>query len=240
MRPTTSLNTSVVSRRCSYSSNEARRGTRKSWGQVRNDGKRIKFSMNRHDAHLDSVVGPLHGKPGANMFLKDPSSVSCTDGPFQQGKKAITCKRILNPCPISQRHNIGFMAVDALVQRRGASQYKPKWEGLCAEYVHDTNGFKVHALKPQTFMNLSGRRPSHTLKTCTVDPGWAINDTCPQRNDTQHRVPSTLNPQFQTLNPAPKTRQVAGRCSGGPRDPTLAKHDCDRRYQSAVWTDPDP
>ena len=60
------------------------------------------------------------------------------------------------------------MAVDALVQRRGAPQYKPKWEGLCAEYVHDTNGFKVHALKPQTFMNLSGGRPSHTLKTYTV------------------------------------------------------------------------
>jgi hypothetical protein len=98
--------------------------------------------------------------------LKDLLSIPCTKGAFQQKKKeAIPCKkRILKPRPMSQRHNIGFMAVDAVVQRRGAPQYKPKWEGLHTEYVHDTNGFKVHALKPQTFMNLSGTQ-TPTLHT---------------------------------------------------------------------------
>lgn len=53
------------------------------------------------------------------------------------------------------RHNIGFEIVDALAQRHGASPAKSKFEGLLQEC--SVSGNRVLLLKPQTFMNLSGR-----------------------------------------------------------------------------------
>lgn len=53
-----------------------------------------------------------------------------------------------------QRHNVGFMAVDAIVRRHGFPPLKPKFKGEFAEGAID--GEKVMVLKPQTFMNLSG------------------------------------------------------------------------------------
>ena len=52
------------------------------------------------------------------------------------------------------RHNVGFMAVDAIVRRHDFSPFKPKFKGEFAEGTID--GEKVMVLKPQTFMNLSG------------------------------------------------------------------------------------
>lgn len=51
------------------------------------------------------------------------------------------------------RHNLGFMAADALV-----SEYSGTWsKGFKGEYSEIfINGKKVFVLKPQTFMNLSG------------------------------------------------------------------------------------
>ncbi len=53
------------------------------------------------------------------------------------------------------RHNIGFMAVDEIVRRHGFSPARKRFQGLVSE--GRLGGEKVLALKPQTFMNESGR-----------------------------------------------------------------------------------
>jgi PTH1 family peptidyl-tRNA hydrolase len=53
------------------------------------------------------------------------------------------------------RHNIGFMAVDEIVRRHGFGPWRARFQGQCAEGTID--GEKVLALKPETFMNNSGR-----------------------------------------------------------------------------------
>jgi peptidyl-tRNA hydrolase, PTH1 family len=52
------------------------------------------------------------------------------------------------------RHNIGFMAADAIVRRHGFGPYRSKFQGALAE--GSIGDEKVHVLKPQTFMNDSG------------------------------------------------------------------------------------
>lgn len=54
----------------------------------------------------------------------------------------------------ASRHNVGFMAADALHRRYNFSAFRNKFDGLIAEANID--GQKVYLLKPQTFMNLSG------------------------------------------------------------------------------------
>lgn len=66
-----------------------------------------------------------------------------------------------NPGPqyAETRHNVGFMAVDALcAPKMGAGRvvsFRPRFEGQFAEIVHA--GSSVGVLKPETFMNASGR-----------------------------------------------------------------------------------
>jgi PTH1 family peptidyl-tRNA hydrolase len=52
------------------------------------------------------------------------------------------------------RHNLGFMVVDALARRVGATNARPRFKAEIAEAVH--NGEKIVLVKPQTYMNLSG------------------------------------------------------------------------------------
>ena len=52
------------------------------------------------------------------------------------------------------RHNIGFMAVDAIARRHGFPNFREKYQGLISEGAID--GERVLLLKPQTFMNASG------------------------------------------------------------------------------------
>ncbi|PCI01106.1 MAG: aminoacyl-tRNA hydrolase [Alphaproteobacteria bacterium] len=52
------------------------------------------------------------------------------------------------------RHNIGFMAMEAIADKHGFSNWKEKSKGLVSEGRLGTD--KVILLKPQTFMNLSG------------------------------------------------------------------------------------
>jgi PTH1 family peptidyl-tRNA hydrolase len=53
------------------------------------------------------------------------------------------------------RHNIGFMAVDAIARAHGFGPWKKKFQGEIAEGAID--GMRALLLKPQTFMNESGR-----------------------------------------------------------------------------------
>lgn len=54
----------------------------------------------------------------------------------------------------SNRHNIGFMAVDRLVHRHNFSQWRKKFQGEVSEGKLGTE--KILVLKPQTYMNKSG------------------------------------------------------------------------------------
>ena len=53
-----------------------------------------------------------------------------------------------------QRHNIGFMAVDAIARRHRFSPWRKRFKGEVSEGV--IAGRRVWALKPTTYMNLSG------------------------------------------------------------------------------------
>ena len=53
------------------------------------------------------------------------------------------------------RHNVGFRALDILAQKLGCKVDKGKFQGLYGQVNH--GGCKLLLLKPQTYMNLSGR-----------------------------------------------------------------------------------
>lgn len=53
------------------------------------------------------------------------------------------------------RHNAGFMAVDAIAREHQAPDFRPRFQGLVSEIV--LHGKRVILLKPQTYMNESGR-----------------------------------------------------------------------------------
>jgi peptidyl-tRNA hydrolase, PTH1 family len=56
---------------------------------------------------------------------------------------------------VRNRHNIGFMAVDAIARRHGFSPWKRRFQGVTAE--GSLGGERVLLLLPGTFMNDSGR-----------------------------------------------------------------------------------
>lgn len=61
------------------------------------------------------------------------------------------------------RHNIGFQLVDRLASKYGANwQYEARFEANVAVLVHA--GRKLMLLKPQTFMNSSGRSLGAVLR----------------------------------------------------------------------------
>ena len=53
------------------------------------------------------------------------------------------------------RHNCGFRAIDILAQSLGCKIDKGKFQGLYGQVNY--SGVKLYLLKPQTYMNLSGR-----------------------------------------------------------------------------------
>lgn len=53
------------------------------------------------------------------------------------------------------RHNVGFMAVDAIAERHGFGPWKKKFQGIAAD--GEIAGERIILLKPQTYMNESGR-----------------------------------------------------------------------------------
>jgi len=68
-----------------------------------------------------------------------------------------------------QRHNIGFMAADAIARRHGFSPWRKRFKGEVAEGM--VGGAKVLALKPQTFMNASGDAVQAAAAFHKIAPG---------------------------------------------------------------------
>jgi len=75
-----------------------------------------------------------------------------------------------NPEPrhAKNRHNIGFMAVDTFVRRHEFGPYRVKFSGAVAEGT--VAGERVLALKPQTFMNLSGESVAACARFLKIEP----------------------------------------------------------------------
>ena len=82
-----------------------------------------------------------------------------------------------NPEPgmARQRHNVGFMAIDAIARRHGFSPWRQRFKGLIAEGT--VGGERVIALKPQTYMNGSGE---------SVQPAAAFYKLPPERITAFH------------------------------------------------------
>ena len=62
----------------------------------------------------------------------------------------------------NNRHNVGFMAADAIARRHSFSPWSKKFQGLIAEGT--IAGEKIILIKPQTFMNLSGQAVGEALR----------------------------------------------------------------------------
>jgi peptidyl-tRNA hydrolase, PTH1 family len=65
------------------------------------------------------------------------------------------------------RHNVGFMAADAIARRHSFSPWSKKFQGLIAEGT--LAGEKIILIKPQTFMNLSGQSVGEALRFYKLD-----------------------------------------------------------------------
>jgi PTH1 family peptidyl-tRNA hydrolase len=65
------------------------------------------------------------------------------------------------------RHNVGWMVADELARRHGGS-WRSKFNGQLAEIRID--GHKVALLKPETFMNDSGRPVQAAVKFFKLEP----------------------------------------------------------------------
>jgi PTH1 family peptidyl-tRNA hydrolase len=75
-----------------------------------------------------------------------------------------------NPGPrhAGNRHNIGFMAVDEIVRRHSFGPWRARFQGQVAE--GNIGKYKVLALKPETYMNESGRALGAALRFYKLDP----------------------------------------------------------------------
>lgn len=65
------------------------------------------------------------------------------------------------------RHNVGFVLVDMIAERLGI-EFQAKFQGLIADIRSE--GERIILLKPQTFMNLSGRSVSELISFYKVKP----------------------------------------------------------------------
>jgi len=79
-----------------------------------------------------------------------------------------------NPGPRHEnnRHNVGFMAVDAIVRRHSFGMERSRFHALVAEGV--IAGRKTMAMKPTTFMNESGRAVGEAVRFFKLAPEQVV------------------------------------------------------------------
>lgn len=71
-----------------------------------------------------------------------------------------------------QRHNVGFMAVDAIAEQHNFQPWKKRFQGELADGV--LNGTKTLILKPQTYMNLSGKSVGEAAHFFKIPPSRIV------------------------------------------------------------------
>jgi PTH1 family peptidyl-tRNA hydrolase len=76
-----------------------------------------------------------------------------------------------NPEPgmARHRHNVGFMAVDVIARRHGFAPWRQRFKGLATEGM--VAGEKILALKPMTYMNVSGASVQAACAFYKIPPG---------------------------------------------------------------------
>lgn len=67
------------------------------------------------------------------------------------------------------RHNIGFMALDRILEDQSGGPWRAKFQGEIAEARFGSE--KVWLLKPSTFMNLSGQSVGEAMRFHKLEPG---------------------------------------------------------------------
>ena len=67
------------------------------------------------------------------------------------------------------RHNIGFMAAEAIAAEHGFSPFRAKFQGQLAEGRLGDD--KAWLLKPETYMNLSGQSVGEAMRFFKLTPG---------------------------------------------------------------------
>ncbi|MEG9884285.1 MAG: aminoacyl-tRNA hydrolase [Hyphomicrobiales bacterium] len=72
----------------------------------------------------------------------------------------------------NNRHNIGFMAVDAITHRHGFSLWRDRFHGVIAQGRLAGRG--VVALKPATLMNRSGQSVGEAMRFYRIDPADTV------------------------------------------------------------------
>jgi PTH1 family peptidyl-tRNA hydrolase len=93
---------------------------------------------------------------------------------FRRGEKASTLDLLVaglgNPGRQYERtrHNLGWLVLDELARRRSAS-WRSKFSGSLAETRLDT--LRLALLKPETYMNDSGRSVAAAVRFFKVEPG---------------------------------------------------------------------
>ncbi len=69
------------------------------------------------------------------------------------------------------RHNVGWLVVDEVARRAGASWRQEKDAEVCEVRLGAAPGEKVLLVKPQTFMNTSGKAVAPLFSFYKLDPG---------------------------------------------------------------------
>jgi peptidyl-tRNA hydrolase, PTH1 family len=79
-----------------------------------------------------------------------------------------------NPGPrhVGNRHNIGFMAVQAIARRHDIKPWRRKFQGVAVEGV--IAGEKLLLLLPGTYMNESGRAVQEAARFHKLEPGQIV------------------------------------------------------------------
>ena len=70
------------------------------------------------------------------------------------------------------RHNIGFVVVDEIARRHGFAPWRKRFHGLTAEGSLD--GERVVLLRPETYMNDSGRSVAEAANFFKLPPGEVV------------------------------------------------------------------
>ncbi len=70
------------------------------------------------------------------------------------------------------RHNIGFMAADAIVRRHSFSPPRARFQGIVSEGTFA--GEKAIVLKPTTYMNESGRAVGEAMRFYKLTPADVV------------------------------------------------------------------
>jgi PTH1 family peptidyl-tRNA hydrolase len=65
------------------------------------------------------------------------------------------------------RHNIGFMVIDAIAREHSAAAFRPRFQGKFGEI--SLAGERVGLLKPETYMNDSGRSVGEAARFFKID-----------------------------------------------------------------------